>query len=201
MGVDGPILFLDERLDVAFALDDQPQGHGLHAACGEPSAYFVPQQRRNLITNQTVEHAAGLLRVHQIAVDIAGMLERILHGALGDLVKRDPADSDRRLLTLLAVHALATEFLGEVSSDGFAFAVRIRRQVDGVGRLGQLLQLGDDLLLAGDYDVLRGEIVVEIDPERFLGQVFDMAERGLDLVARAQIFLDRLRLGRRFDDD
>jgi hypothetical protein len=55
MRVDGPVLFLDERLDFAFALDDQAQGDGLHAASGEAAAHLVPQQRRNLVADQTVE--------------------------------------------------------------------------------------------------------------------------------------------------
>ncbi len=177
--VDGPIFLLNERLDVALTLDDEPQRNRLHAACGEPAADFVPQQRRNLIANQAVEHAAGLLRVHQVAVDIAGMLEGILHSALGDLVKGDPADVHRPFFPLLAIHRLAAEFLGQVSGNGFAFAVRVRGKIDGVRRLRQLLQLGDDLLLARDDHVLGGEIVVEIDPERLLGQVFDMAEARL----------------------
>ena len=93
------------------------------------------------------------------------------------------------------------EFFGQMRSDGFAFAVRVRRQVDVVRRLRQLLQLGENLLFAGDDDVFGIEIVVDIDTQSALGQVFHVAERGLDSEAFAKIFLNGFRLGGRFDDD
>ncbi len=114
------------------------------------------------------------------------MLEGLLHRALGDLVEGDAADDDGALLArLLAIDAVAAEFFGQVGGNGLAFAVRVRRQVDGIRRLRQLLQLGDNLFLAGDDDVLGGEIVVEIDAERLLGQVLNVPERGFYLVSRA----------------
>ena len=185
MSVDGPILFLDEDLDLALALDDQAQGDGLHPPGGETTAHFVPKQRRDLITHQPVKHAAGLLRVHQVGVDVARVLERFLHGALGDLVEGDPANGDRVLLLFLAVDAVTAEFFGQVRSNGLAFAVWVRREIDRVRRLRQLLQLGDDLFLAGDDDVLGREVVVQIDAQRLLGQILNVAERGLDIVTGA----------------
>ena len=44
----------------------------------------------------------------------------------------------------------------------------------------QLLQLGENFFFAGNDDVVGLEIVVDIDAERALGQIFDVAERGLD---------------------
>ena len=87
--IDGPVFFLLERLDLALALDDQPQRHGLHASGGKPAADFVPKQRRDLVTHKAVEHAACLLRVDQVAIDVARMLEGFLHGLLGDFVEGD----------------------------------------------------------------------------------------------------------------
>src|SRR5271165_1560539 len=165
MSVDRPILFLDESLDIALALDDKAQGNRLYAAGGESAADLVPQQRRNLIAHQAVKHAAGLLRVHQIAVNIVRMLECFLYRALGNFVKGDAADVDRAALLFLAVNAIAAKLFGEVSRDSFSLAVRVRRQVDGVRRLRQLLQSGNDLFLARDNHVLGREVVLEIDPE------------------------------------
>jgi hypothetical protein len=48
---------------------------------------------------------------------------------------------------------------------------------------------------------VHGEIVVGIDRAVLARQVADMAEGGQNLVALAQIFVDRLGLGGRFDDD
>ena len=88
-----------------------------------------------------------------------------------------------------------------MSGYGFPLTVGVGGEIDGIGRLRQLLQPGNDLLLAGNDHVLGRKIIVEIDPERLLGQVLDVSERGFDVVARAEIFLDRLRFGGRFDDD
>ena len=112
------------------------------------------------------------------------MLERFLNCPFGDLVEGDPANADRVLLLFLAVDAVTAEFFGQVRSNGLAFAVRVRRQIDRVRRLRQLFQLGDDLFLARDDDVLGREVVVQIDAQRLLGQILDVAERGLDVIAR-----------------
>ncbi len=86
-------------------------------------------------------------------------------------------------------------------ADGLALAVGVGRQDDGRGFGRGLLQLVDDLLALGD-DVVEGlEVVVDVHPQLALGQVADMAHGGLDDVVRPQIFVDRLRLGRRLDDD
>ena len=85
--------------------------------------------------------------------------------------------------------------------NGLAFAVRVRRQVDGIGGGGELLQLGDNFFLAGNDDVVGLEIVFDIDAQGALGQVLHVPERGFDGITLPQIFLDRFRLGRRFDDD
>src|SRR5256886_4220792 len=59
----------------------------------------------------------------------------------------------------------------------------------------QLVQPGDDFLLARNDDVISFEIVVYVDAQSAFGQIFDVAERRLDRVALSQIFLHCLRLG------
>ena len=88
-----------------------------------------------------------------------------------------------------------------MSGDGFAFAIRVRRKVDGVGQEGQLLQLGEDLFFSGDDDVFGIEIVFDVDTEAALGQVLHVAVRSIDRESLAQILLDSFRLSRRFDND
>ena len=196
-----------ERLDLAFAFDDQAQRNGLHAPGGKTAADFIPEQRRDLIAHQAVEHAASLLRVDQVLIDGARMFERCLHGALGDFVESDALNARRRpsspFFSFLAFFLLAVvaEFERQMGGDGLAFAVRIRRQIDGVRRGRQLFQLGDNFLFAGDDDVIRLEVVRDIDAQSALGQILHVAERSFDREALAQIFLDGLRLGRRFDND
>src|ERR1022692_5199653 len=91
IGVDSPVFFFLERLDLAFPFDDQAQCNCLHAAGGQTTPNLVPEQGRNLIAHQAVENASGLLRIHQILVDVTRMLERLTNGALRDLVESDAA--------------------------------------------------------------------------------------------------------------
>ena len=58
-----------------------------------------------------------------------------------------------------------------------------------------------DLPRAGNDDVFGLESGVDVDAELALRQVADVSHRRDDLVVAPQIFVDRLRLGRRFDDD
>ena len=88
-----------------------------------------------MITHQPVEHTARLLRVHQVLVDVARVLERFLHSALGDLVKCHPANALGFVAIFLLLFLLlgsVAEFLGQVPRDGFAFTVGVRRQIDAV---------------------------------------------------------------------
>ena len=137
------------------------------------------------------------------------MFESGLHGALGNFVKRHALNARRSLgLTLLRflgsllfLSTVFVEFEREMRGNGFALAVRVRREIDRVGRRGELLQPGDNFFFAGNDDVLGIEIVLDIDAERALGQIFHVPQRRFDRKSLTQIFLDGLRLGRRFDDD
>ena len=93
VGVDGPVFFFLERLDFAFAVDDQAESDGLHASGGKAAADFVPEQRRDLIADQAIEHAARLLRVDQVAVNVARMFERGSYCLLRNFVEGDAADA------------------------------------------------------------------------------------------------------------
>ena len=130
------------------------------------------------------------------------MLEGFAHRTLRDFVKRHPPESFVAVVAFFLFLLLAvTQFLRQMRGDRFSFAIRVRRQVDGVHADGQLLQPRDDLFFTGNDDVFGLEIVVDIDAEGALGQILDMPERGLDRIAFAQILFDGLRLSRRFDDD
>ncbi len=85
-------------------------------------------------------------------------------------------------------------------ADGFAFAVRIGCEVDVVGLFGGGFELGDELLFAFDDFVMRFEAVLDVDIEVLLGKILDVAKRGFDDEIATEIFVDRFRLGGRFDD-
>ena len=70
--VDRPILLRHECADFLLALDDQPQRDGLHPARREAAPHLVPEQRRNLVAHDAVEHSPRLLRIHQVASTCRG---------------------------------------------------------------------------------------------------------------------------------
>ncbi len=126
---------------------------------------------------------------------------------------------------------------GEVRGDGFSFAVRVAREIDGIGGCGALPQVVDHFSLAGNDlegwlenpGIIQGDdfqrrfrrgslsalfalllflscvyfvfINGQTNADRLGGQVHNVAHRGLDGVILAQIFIDRLGLGRRLDDN
>ena len=128
LGVQRPILFGDEVLDLPFALDDQAQGHRLHPARREPAAHLPPEQRTQVVPDQPVENAPRLLRVHQVHIDVTGMGKRLIHGIFGDLVEHHP----------LHLFRLQVQNLAQVPGDGLALTVGVGGEVDGAGFLHDL---------------------------------------------------------------
>jgi hypothetical protein len=89
-----------------------------------------------------------------------------------------------------------------VLADGLALAVGVGGEVDGLGLLGGLLQLGDDLLVVAllrvrNQLVGRLEVVLHVHAEALRREVFDVAERGHHAIIWAEVFTNRLRLRRR----
>ena len=112
-------------------------------------------------------------------------------GVLGDLVEDDAARAA----------AVQAQGLHEVPGDGLPLAVLIGSQPDEARSIGGLLELRHHFLLVSGHDIFRLESGVDVDAELLVLQVTDVAETGLDRISLAQIFLDRLRLGRRLDYD
>ena len=186
-----PVLAGGERADLPLALDDEPDGDRLDAAGRQARPDLAPQQRAERVADEAVDDPAGLLGVDEVRVDLARMGERLADRALGDLAEGHPPGLARRDVGRL----------GDVPGDRLALAVEVGGEVDEVGRLGGLRDLGDLLAAVVRDDVLGGEVVVDVDPELalagVLGQVADMAVGGEDPVVRAQVALDRPGLGRR----
>ncbi len=93
------------------------------------------------------------------------------------------------------------DFLGDVPGDCLSLAVRIRRKENLIGLGGGLFQFGDDLFLLVENGVGRLEGFSQINAERVFRKVFDMADRGLDLVILSEVFAERFDFRRRFDDN
>ena len=189
-----------ERLDLALALHEEPQRHGLHAPGRERIAVAeaLPQQRRHLEAHQTVQNAPRLLRIDARMVDLARMGHRVLHGTTSDFVVGDAADG-------LALRDILKHF-AQMPGDGLPFAVRIGREQNFVRRLRRLAQLVHHLFLVRAHLVGRRKRPAilhslhrhDTDRQPLLGQITHMPDRRLDDILSTEIFLDRLRLRRRF---
>ena len=165
----GPVLDRHERLDLPFTINDQAHRNRLHPPRGQTLANLVPQQRAQLVSHKPVNHPAPLLRLHEIEIDLAGMLQRILHRRLRDLMEDHPSRQDRWL-------ALRLHRLQQVPRNRLTFPVRVSRQQQLRSTTGKKRQLLDQVLLLLRHHVTRREFLVNVHPKPALGQIADMAE-------------------------
>src|SRR5690606_6302325 len=194
-GLDGPVLARLEGLDLLLALDDHAQRRRLHPPGRQPGLDLAPQHRRQVEADQVVERAPRLLGVDQLAGDVARLAHRFLDRARGDLGEHHP-------LQLLALEQAAlAQDLRDVPADRLALAVRVGRQPDALGATRGLGDRLDVLFVLVDQLVAHPEAVVRIDRAFLRHQVADVAVRGQDLEVLAEVLVDRLGLGGRFDDE
>ena len=120
--LDRPVLAGGERIDLALALDDEPDRDRLDAAGRQAAADLARQQRAERVADEPVDDPAGLLRVDEVAVDVARVGERLADRRLRDLAERHPA-------CLLRGDVGG---LGDVPGDRLALAVEVGREVDEI---------------------------------------------------------------------
>src|SRR5260370_15845896 len=89
-GVNRPVLLRDERAYLHFALDDETQGSGLNALGGKSAANLVPENGRNFVADNAIEHPAGLLRVNEVGIHLPGMIEGRANRLRRNFIKRNP---------------------------------------------------------------------------------------------------------------
>ena len=185
-GAEGPELFRHKGKALFFTLHDEAERHRLHTPGGNAALHGLPEQGRDLVAHKAVEHAAGLLGVEEVGVDVVRILKGGLHGARRDFVELDALD----------ILGLILDDLGNVPGNGLTFAVRVRGEENGVRLGGGILKILHDLFLALDDLILGGEVAGLIHADGARRQVADMADAGLHHILAAQKFLDGLHLGR-----
>ena len=188
--LDRPVFLRNERADLVFAVHDQTGRNALHTAGGQTALDLAPEERRQLIADDTVENAARLLGVYQVDVDVARVFDARADRLLGDLVEGDA----------LGIAVLELVQLLDVPRNGFSLAVRVSCEVDEVRLSDLAADFLDDFIFTLDRHVFRLEIVLNIDAHFLFRQIAQMSHGRLDNIVRAQILADGLRLGRRLHD-
>ena len=153
LGFEVPVAATAEGPPGPFTLHQQAHGHRLDPACGEAPGHFFPQQGRHRVAHQSVEDATGLLGVHQLHVELAGLAQGPFDGVLGDLVEHHPLDRH-----------LGVEQLQQMPADRFPLAVFIRGQEQFISALEGVLELLDDLFLVLRHHIEGLEVVFGVDP-------------------------------------
>ncbi len=159
---DAPVFFGDKGLDFCLAVADQPEGNRLHATGAGARLDAPPEQGADFVSHESVEHAASLLRIEQVFIDLARPANGLLHSTFGNLVEDG------------ATRVLQAERLLERPGDKFSFSVGVWRQVDLVGAARRCFQFIDQFALFLDDFILRGEVFARIHAQTLLGQIDDM---------------------------
>ena len=167
----------------------------MHAASRARAGQLAPQYGGEREADEIIERATGEIGVHQCGVDLARVTHGFQNGALGDGVEHHALDD------LVLEHFLGAQHFQHMPGNRLAFAIRVGRQNNRVGVLDRFCDVGKALASLGVDLPLHLKIVLDVHRAVLGGQVAHMAERGENLVIPAKIFVDRLGLGRRFDDD
>ena len=199
-----PIIRGDERHALTFPLDYDTGGHRLDTTSRQARHDLLPQHRGNLITVKTVEDTAGFLRIHQVHIQLTGVLHRGEDRRLGDLVEHHAAHRH-----------LGLEHLEQMPGDGLTLTVGVCGQQKLIAFLELGLEVCDLLLLIWADHIQRGETVLGVHTEACPGfllvlrwdicgttwKITDVTDRGFNDVVVTQVRLDLACLGRRLHDD
>ncbi len=117
-GIDAVEWFAVERLHFALALDDQTQRYALHSTCRERRFHLAPQHGRQSKAHQTVEHAACLLCIDKVHVQMTGCLNGVNNGWFGNLVEHDA----------VGLFLVQTQHLAQMPRYGFSLPIFIGSQ-------------------------------------------------------------------------
>jgi len=194
--LDRPVFAGVERLDLHLALDDQPQAHRLHATRRFRARKLAPEHRAEVEAHKIVQRAAREIGLDQRGVDGARVLHRLGHRRFGDRVEHHA-----RHRGVLPDRLALAQRLFEMPADRLALAVGVGGENEGVV---VLQRVGDrlDVLAAVSADLpCHVEAVLGIDRSVLGRQVAHVAVACQNRVVVAQILVDRLGFGRRFDNN
>ena len=87
LGLEIPVAATAEGASGPLTQHQQPHGHRLDPAGRKAPSHLLPKQRREGVTHQPIQDSPGFLGVHQLHVELAGLVEGPANRLLGDLVE------------------------------------------------------------------------------------------------------------------
>ena len=204
LGLEVPVTAAAEGAAGPFPLNQEPNRNGLHPPGGESPGHLFPEERGQGVPHKAIQNPPGFLGMDQLHVQVAGLIQGLADGLLGDLVKHH------------ALHRhLRRQQLEEVPTDAFAFPVFVRRQEQLISTLEGVLEFANRLLLVLRDHVQRLEIRVGVHTEvgpflplgrcrnlaGVVGKVADMPHGGFDFESLGKEATDGLGLRGALNDD
>ena len=193
--LDAPVFPRLEDLDLRLALTDQPQRHRLHASCRTAAGQFAPQHRRQREAHQIIQRAPRHVGLDQRLIEFTRVVHRVAHGGAGDFVEGDALNVDALEELLVLQHR------PHMPADRLALAIRIGCEIERLGALHRLGDSGDLALAALVGSPIHREIFIWPHAAIFRRQVADMTKARQHGEPGAEIFVDGLGFGGRFNDD
>ena len=142
-------------------VNNKPQRHRLHPPCGKTLSDFSPKYGGKFETDETVQHPAGGLRLHEIHIDVPGIGQSGFYGTLRHLVVRNAA----------GLGFIKSEHFFEMPGDSLPLTVGVGRQKNHIRLARQSLQLPYYFLLARRHGIFRVETVVHVNAQALLLQI------------------------------
>ena len=195
LGFHAPIFPRLVRFDLALAFHHQAQCHRLHAACALGAGQLAPQHRGKREAHQIIQRTPRQIGIDQRLIQIARRLHGLGDSGLGDFIERHPARP------ALGQRALVFQPFQQMPADRLALAIRIGRQDHTVRPLRRLANGGELLGTVRRNLPRHGEILGGVHRSVAGRQIAHMAKTGQHLIAAAEVLVDGLRLGRRFNDN
>ena len=154
LGLEIPVTAAAEGPPGPFPLHQQANGDRLDPASGKPPCHLFPEQGGEGVPHQTIQDPTRLLGMHQLHVEITGLIQRLADGFLGDLVEDHPLHRNLR-----------RQQLQQVPADAFPLAVFVGGQQQLIRTLQRILQFTHHLFLVLRHHVQGLEVGFGVDTE------------------------------------
>ena len=168
------------------------------AGAGTGKTRVITERIRHLLESNPELTGANILGLTFTKKAAGEMRARVIK-ACGDRAKD---------VVVATFHSFCETLLKEVQPNRQALEevdhwILLRRNMSRLKleRYRKLAEPGLALLGVGNDFVMRLEIILDVHAQVFRRQILDMPDRGHHDVVLAEVFIDRFRLGGRFDDD